>query len=400
MREKSFKALYVHVPFCVRKCAYCDFASAATRRDDPRMARYVDAIVSEIDAFASVGLLKDSLDTAYVGGGTPTLLGAHDLSRLISRIPRARELTFEANPDSLSDQVIEAAVASGATRVSCGVQSLSDRELASLGRIHTADVARDRVRAVVESPLDVSVDLMCAIPEQSDASFASSLNEVISWGVDHVSVYPLAIEEGTELHRRYEHEETPFNDEDVEAARMEIAERVMTEAGYVRYEVASYARPHKRCAHNISYWTGVPYLGLGTAASSMMGIDQYVLMRELCPQLPKAPTNTRRVRLTVTSSATEIISDFRPSSLSFDLEYLTEQQAWAEDLMLSMRLTDGVDRSRFESCKDTLEDLLGLGLVEEAGNVIRPTHQGWLLGNELYGPIWDLAEGQVLEASC
>ena len=400
MREKCFKALYVHVPFCVRKCAYCDFASSATRRGDPLMARYVNALVSEIDAFASVGLLGDTLDTAYVGGGTPTLLGAHDLSRLISRIPQARELTFEANPDSLSDQVIGAAVESGATRVSCGVQSLSDKELVSLGRIHTADVARDRVRAAVASSLDVSVDLMCAIPEQSDESFASSVAEVVSWGVDHVSVYPLAIEEGTELYRRYEHEDTPFNDEDVEAARMEIAERVLSAAGYARYEVASYAKPHKRCSHNISYWTGVPYLGLGTAASSMMGADQYDLMRELCPQMPKAPTGTSRVRLTITSSPHQIVSDARPSSLTFDLEYLTEQQAWAEDLMLAMRLTDGISRSRFERCEDTLEDLLGRGLVEEVGDTIRPTHQGWLLGNELYGPIWDLAEGQVLEASC
>jgi oxygen-independent coproporphyrinogen-3 oxidase len=210
----------------------------------------------------------------------------------------------------------------------------------------------------------------------------------------------LAIEEGTELYRRYVHEDTPFNDEDVEAARMEIAERVLSETGYARYEVASYAKPHKRCSHNISYWTGVPYLGLGTAASSMMGVVQYDLMRELCPQMPKAPKGTSRVRLTITSSPHQIVSDASPSSLTFDLEYLTEQQAWAEDLMLAMRLTDGISRSRFERCEDTLEDLLGRGLVEEVGDTIRPTHQGWLLGNELYGPIWDLAEGQVLEASC
>ena len=274
----SLGALYVHVPFCVKKCAYCDFASSKTRADDPLMDAYLDERLGELDRCADAGLL-DHCKTVYLGGGTPTHLGARRIGALAARIqllcPQLIEFSCEANPDSLTDDVLAVLVDAGVTRLSIGVQSLDDGELRALGRIHTAGQAKERVAVAVKTGLDVSVDLMCAIPHQTDVSWRRTLEEAIDLGVDHLSVYPLTIEEGTPLEYQYRNEPTPWNDEDVQAKHMEAAERILAIAGYSRYEVASYARPGKRCAHNIAYWTGVPYLGLGPGAASMLDAAGY-----------------------------------------------------------------------------------------------------------------------------
>ena len=344
LTHASAGALYLHVPFCVRKCAYCDFASWATARDDSLLAAYESALELQLRAFAAAGLVE-GCQTAYVGGGTPTMLG-RGLGSLVACVrqaaPKVGEVTCEANPDSLTDQVLDALAAAGATRVSIGVQSMSDAELAQLGRIHTAAQAEQRVRAAVAAGLDVSCDLMCAIPLQTDASWLRSLERVVALGVGHVSVYPLAIEEGTPLAARVGDDEAPRNSGDVQAARMEAAEAELASRGFHRYEVASYARPGKECHHNQAYWTGVPYLGLGTGASGMLTRQGYERLRTVCPQLPAVPAGVARVRLTVTSGREQIARDPRPEALHFDLELMDARQAAAEDLMLGCRLATGV----------------------------------------------------------
>lgn len=397
--------LYLHVPFCVRKCAYCDFCSVATPREDPVLDAYVGAIARQLDELACAGLLA-GVRTGYVGGGTPSMLGAGGLEALLAHVGASvgpgtlAELTVEANPDSLGEGVLSALASGGATRVSIGVQSLDDRELAGLGRLHTAGRALEAVSAARASGLDVSVDLMCAIPEQTERTWAATLARVVETGVDHVSVYPLTLEEGTPLFGRYADSDAPFLSEDVAAERMEQAARTLEGAGYRRYEVASYARPGHRCAHNVGYWTGVPYLGLGPSAASMLDRCGYEALRTVMGQLPKLADDVRRVRMGVTSTASEVIADPRLSSLSLDLEFLDARQAWAEDLMLGMRLTAGVDEAMLEGAGPALDDLLARGLVERAGGRVVPTHDGWLLGNELYGALWDLAGAKVGEASC
>ncbi|MBR3314333.1 MAG: radical SAM family heme chaperone HemW [Atopobiaceae bacterium] len=371
-------ALYVHVPFCARKCRYCDFASEATRTDDPCMDGYLKERIAELDRCQRLGMLG-SCKTAYLGGGTPTFLGATRLGTLVSRIrmtcPNLTEFSCEANPDSLTDEVIEALRGAGVTRVSIGVQSLDDEELRALGRIHTADQARTRVQAAIAAGLDVSVDLMCAIPKQTDESWRQTLREVIALGVGHVSVYPLAIEEGTPFGKRYGDETPPWNDEDVQAQRMECAEHQLTAAGLHRYEVASYARKGKQCAHNIAYWTGIPYLGLGPGAASMLDASCYNGARRLYDWLPPRPHEASRMRF---------------STLDREVEFLSAREAWAEDLMLGMRLTRGVEEERLDAVPDTRDDLLARGLVERNGGRLIPTHDGWLLGNELFATLWDL----------
>ena len=409
--DSGVKALYLHVPFCARKCAYCDFSSWATPAGDPLMSAYVRALEAQMGEAESLGLLE-GCETAYVGGGTPTLLGEKDLGLLVSAVraaaPEIRELTCEANPDSLTDEVLLAVREAGATRLSIGVQSLDDAELAELGRLHDAACACERVTAAVASGLDVSVDLMCATPRQTDEGWTRTIEGVVALGVGHVSVYPLQIEEGTALDARYADDPCAWNDDGVQATRMTQAQALLEGCGYHRYEVASYSIAGKECRHNIAYWTGAPYLGLGTGASSMLDLKGYLRLREACPRLPEPPSGVVRVRLTVRTGRRELAADPRLSSLSFSLEFLTGPQAIAEDLMLGARLVAGLRpelvsqaREAFGSRLDaTLEALLGDGLLVERDGRLAPTERGWLLGNELYGALWDLAPGGVVEARC
>ena len=409
--DSGVKALYLHVPFCARKCAYCDFSSWAAPVGDPLMAAYARALERQVREIEALGLLE-GCGTAYVGGGTPTLLGEKDLGSLVSAVraaaPGIGELTCEANPDSLVDEVLLAVREAGATRLSVGVQSLDDAELAELGRLHDADCARERVSAAVASGLDVSVDLMCATPLQTDEGWARTVGGAVALGVGHVSVYPLQIEEGTALDARYADDPCPWNDDGVQATRMTQAQALLEGCGYHRYEVASYSIAGKECRHNIAYWTGAPYLGLGTGASSMLDLKGYLRLREACPRLPKPPSGVVRVRLTVRTGRRELAADPLLSSLSFSLEFLTGPQAIAEDLMLGARLVAGLRpelvsqaREAFGSRLDaTLEALLGDGLLAERDGRLAPTERGWLLGNELYGALWDLAPGEVVEARC
>ena len=403
-------ALYLHIPFCVRKCAYCDFASWATPAGDALMGSYARALEAQLDEVAALGLLQ-GCETAYVGGGTPTLLGEKNLGRLVEKIMSVAapsELTCEANPDSLADEVLLAVREAGATRLSIGVQSLDDGELAELGRMHDAACASERVTAVVATGLDVSVDLMCATPGQTGESWLGSLAGALALGVGHVSVYPLQIEEGTALDRRYEGDPCAWNDSEVQAERMSQAQAVLEGRGYARYEVASYARAGKECRHNKAYWTGLPYLGLGTGASSMLDLEGYLRLRTACPRLPEAPADAARVRLTVETGRRELAEDPRLSVQSFSLEFLTEPQAVAEDLMLGARLVEGLRPDLVRRARelfgvrfdDTIDVLLARGLLGEKNGRLAPTEQGWLLGNELYGALWDLAPGEVATARC
>lgn len=408
----ALRALYFHAPFCRRRCAYCDFASSTARFGDQRAYAYTQKFLGYMAEYKRAGLL-DQMQTAYVGGGTPTMLGYELLGELLSEVSTCschaagcsshglRELTFEANPDSLEPKVLREAKRAGATRVSIGVQSFVDTELEALGRVHTARSAEHALLDAAKSGLAVSCDLMCGIPYQSFDSWRYSLNKAIACGVNHVSVYPLMIEEGTRIEALCEVGELPWPDDDAQASYMELAEQVLSEAGYARYEVASYAKPGYACAHNMSYWTGIEYLGLGWSAASMVSRKTYTVLCQLLPQLPNLLSNTERVRFTCTSTIDEIISAQGMYELSFDVEQLCAREAVAEDLMLGARMTQGVSAELVQQAKElvgsgfveaTLEDLVKRRLLTYNDGRYRPTHTGWLLGNELYGALWDLAK--------
>ena len=369
MPHDPYKALYLHIPFCVKRCGYCDFATEAVERASSRIDEYIEDLCLQIRRKAKEGEL-DAVETVYIGGGTPSHIGMARLSMLLYtlslsiRLEPDVECTMEANPESLDGRMVRDIWALGVNRLSLGVQSFDDAVLATLGRAHDSHGARRAIETARERFDNVSVDLMCGIPGQSTESFAASVEEAVGLGVSHVSVYPLTIEPYTRFEKMVRHGELEEPDDDVEAQHMEIAARILSDAGFHRYEVASYAKPGSECRHNMAYWTGVPYLGLGRAAATM------------------TQNAERRMRV-------------QDGQVTDDLD---ARQMAAEDLMLGMRMSAGVPQALIDRAgalipetPSVIADLEARGLILRDGDRVRPTERGWLCGNELYGALLDLA---------
>ncbi len=406
-------ALYVHVPFCAQKCRYCDFDSSSFAPCDLSAAldAYFEQLFARLDAFGKAGTL-DQIRTVYVGGGTPSLAGERlvELARRIRASCAPVEFTCEANPESLTAELAAALAKVGVTRVSLGVQTLDNTELAAIGRIHDADRALVAIATVKNAGLDVSCDLMCGLPGQTAASWKRTLDGVLAAAPHHVSVYPLTLEEGTPLYRMACRDESLEPDEDFQAACMDVARERLGAVGYHPYEVASYALDGHECAHNITYWTGQGYLGLGRSAAGMLDAEDFDRLAGLFPGV-SSRGDSYRVRLVQRDD----------DATAFEAEYLSQREAAAEDLMLSCRMTGGVasDLLVRAACVIPADELaaacdraLELGLatwvpetlgVHEgpfasadvvAGHVrahLAPTHLGWLDGNVLFELFWDLA---------
>lgn len=406
-------ALYVHVPFCAQKCRYCDFDSRSFAPCDLSAAldAYFEQLFARLDAFGKAGAL-DQTRTVYVGGGTPSLAGELlvELARRIRAWCAPVEFTCEANPESLTAELATALVKVGVTRVSLGVQTLDNIELTAIGRIHDADRALAAIATVKNAGLDVSCDLMCGLPGQTATSWNRTLVGVLAAAPHHVSVYPLTLEEGTPLYRMACRDESLEPDEDFQAACMDVARELLGAAGYHPYEVASYALDGHECAHNIAYWTGRGYLGLGRSAAGMLDAEDFDRLAGLFPGV-SSRGDAYRVRLVQRDD----------DATAFEAEYLSQREAAAEDLMLACRMTRGVASDLLvraarvipadgltAACDRALELGLAtwvpetLGVHEGpftsadvvAGHVrarLAPTHLGWLDGNVLFELFWDLA---------
>ena len=408
------RALYLHIPFCKAKCLYCDFDSRALGACELNAAldRYCAVLASQVDACGSAGEL-DEVETVYIGGGTPSLLGV----RLVSLVQRVRgycdpvEFTCEANPESFTLELAQALREAGVTRISLGVQTLDSDELKAIGRIHSAEQAMLAIAQAKAAGFSISCDVMCGLPGQTLESFGRTLEALMTLRPDHVSVYPLQLEEGTPLARLEEQGRIAVPDEDFQAACMDLAAEMLSGAGFERYEVASYAKPGHRCRHNIAYWTGLDYLGIGRSAAGMCNLGTGAFLHagacaitgagagqgagamgcspaEGCdsPQVPREGRMRYRQLDDVGGR--------------FDTEFLSPREAMAEDLMLACRMTDGVslgllERAIAEIPRSELEAVcsraIDLGLAAWEGDALRPTHLGWLEGNELFGLFWSLA---------
>ncbi len=370
--QQPYEALYIHIPFCKSKCTYCDFASEAISADDPRIEAYIDELILSIRAASRADLLGD-LKTVYIGGGTPTHIGNKQLSRLLYALSLSMHLTpevectLEVNPESLTEAMVKDLFALGVTRLSFGVQSFDDAVLATLGRAHDAEQARKAIERAQLRFENISLDLMCGIPGQSIDSFRSSVEEALSLGVAHVSIYPLTIEEGTRLRDLMDRSAFVESEDalsDAAAEMMVCAEELLAAHGFHRYEVASYARAGFECEHNKMYWTGKPYLGIGHAAVSMKQNDaSRVRFSDGCVQ-----------------------------------EVLTHEQALVEDLMLGMRMSRGVSAEKVQAVealvpntRSAFATLEEKGLVLERAGHFVPSEKGWLYGNEIFATLLDLA---------
>lgn len=406
-------ALYVHVPFCAQKCRYCDFDSRSFAPCDLSAALdvYFEQLFVRLDAFGKAGALGQ-IRTVYVGGGTPSLAGGRlvELARRIRAWCAPVEFTCEANPESLTAELATALAKVGVTRVSLGVQTFDNTELTAIGRIHDADRALAAIATVKNAGLDVSCDLMCGLPGQTAASWKRTLDGVLVAAPHHVSVYPLTLEEGTPLYCMACRDESLVPDEDFQAACMDVARELLGAAGYHPYEVASYALDGYECAHNIAYWTGRGYLGLGRSAAGMLDAEDFDRLAGLFPGV-SSRGDSYRVRLVQRDD----------DATAFEAEYLSQREAAAEDLMLACRMTRGVASDLLvraaravpadelaAACDRALELGLAtwvpetLGVHEGpftsadviAGHVrarLAPTHLGWLDGNVLFELFWDLA---------
>lgn len=268
-------SIYIHIPFCIQKCAYCDFTSYSGRIS--QRDAYIEAVCCEMRTQAAF-FGRRRVSTVFLGGGTPTLLSGAQLTRLFDALhacfeimPDA-EITMEGNPGTLTLQNLRAYRAAGVNRLSLGVQSLDDRLLAAIGRIHSAAQAKEAVAMARQAGFDnVSLDLMVGLPGQTAQQWTKTLEEAIALSPEHMSCYSLIVEEGTPLHAQV-HAGTcaPLPDEETLAQMDEITERLLGQAGYARYEVSNFAKAGKACRHNVVYWECKPYLGLGCAAHSDM----------------------------------------------------------------------------------------------------------------------------------
>ncbi len=362
-------SLYVHVPFCVRKCVYCDFASFPGREAD--WGRYFDEILTEVRLWSKetdCGLLSETyrVRSLFIGGGTPTLVDAGYIEKVIDAcrgiVPfeADAEITIEGNPGTLTPQRLAVYRRAGVNRLSLGAQSFDDGLLRSLGRIHMAGQIGEAVIMAREAGFDnINLDLMYALPGQEMGQWTDTLDAAVELGVEHISAYSLIVEPGTPMAARVASGAATVPDDDVVNAMQRQAIARLEAAGYRRYEISNYARPGRECRHNLVYWNRGDYLGLGCAAHSLLGGRRFHNPEALDAYL----AGVRRQ----------------------DEVRLILQDEMEETLMLSTRTVRGLDLAAWESAfgapfgrgrEAAIGRLEKGGLVEIAGGRLRLTTRG------------------------
>ncbi len=359
----GYRHLYLHVPFCARRCSYCDFA-IAVRKHVPWRA-FADSVDAELRLRGAVHSCA-ALTTLYLGGGTPSRLGGEGIERLFAtlhqhiRLEAQAEVTLEANPEDVSPEAVAAWRRAGVNRVSLGVQSFNDRVLSWMHRVHDADAALRAVDTLRAGGIDaMSLDLIFAAPDTLERDWSDDITRLLALAPDHISLYGLTIEPHTPLGRwqaRGEVEEAP---EDVyERQFLESHERLRA-AGFDHYEVSNFARPGRRARHNSAYWQNVPYLGIGPSAHGFDGSE-------------------RRWNLAALAAWESALS--RGLDPRDGAETLTSQNREAELVYLGLRTTDGLELREGEEARVATWRRQGwIEFVDEtAGSRIRCTASGWL----------------------
>lgn len=387
-------SLYLHIPFCHAKCHYCDFNSYAGMLG--MRERYVDALLDEIALAGRRARLSDDAPrrcrTIFLGGGTPSLLTAEQLDAIL-RAARAAfavdadaEVTMEANPGTIEYGHLDEARAVGINRLSMGAQSFDPALLRWMGRIHSPEEIETAVaKARAAGFTSINLDFIYALPGQSLATWADTLDRALALGTEHLSLYSLIVEEGTPLFRWVQQGRVRPADEDLAADMYEHAEARLAAAGYAQYELSNWALPGHACRHNQTYWHNLPYIGLGAGASSWYAGHRFTDARPIGDYI-------RRVRAAVAGEATSEHPDL-PAAAVVEDEAIPRVLEMAETAFLGLRLVDGLPLGAFaerfgisfaEAFAGRLDDVRSLGLVEFAGGNVRLTERGRLLGNEVF----------------
>ena len=345
--------LYLHMPFCVRKCAYCDFLSFPMDQETQNL--YTRRLREDIDAMGKkYGDIP--VDTIFIGGGTPSvpdsalIVGIMEHVRKAFHVAEGAEISMEANPGTVTREKLTDYRRAGINRLSFGLQSANDRELKLLGRIHTWAEFLESFHLARECGFtNINIDLMSALPGQTRESWKDTLKRVTDLNPEHISAYSLIIEDGTPFGEKYGSEEGRklLPDEDSEREMYHETKRFLRDCGYERYEISNYAKPGRACRHNIGYWTGLPYLGLGLGASSYMDGCRFAVNSDMKQYLEEKP------------------------GMFTDVEKLTKKDMEEEFFYVGLRMTAGVSLPEFErrfgvSAKDVYPGLMEMFVEEKA----------------------------------
>ncbi len=378
--------LYIHIPFCKSKCIYCDFYSLPRAED--RMDRYVSALCRQLAEIAQQ-TTAHTVDSVYLGGGTPSYLGEKRLRRILKTVKkhyhlsRDAEITLEANPDSAGDwRALRALRRAGMNRLSLGVQSADDGLLRTLGRPHTFAQAEEAAAAARRARIrNLSLDLIYGLPGQDLAGWKDTLERAAALEPEHLSCYGLKVEEGTPLWDMQEKMDLP--DDDAQADMYLWTVERLRALGYEQYEISNFARPGRASRHNMKYWTLCEYAGFGPGAHSDLGDVRYAYLRSLDTYCAGVEAG-----VSVLESSEHIPSRER------DIEYV----------MLGLRLTQGISRQEFENryrlpfapIQSVLERFRATGHAALAGERWRLTPEGFLVSNQIIGQALEALAGEKL----
>jgi len=354
-------SIYVHIPFCKKRCTYCNFYSTvnAYSTDD-----YIEALEKEIETTTHFLKTKE-IETLYYGGGTPSILTGRQINKIYTQLQRyynldkLKEFTLEVNPDDITPQYIEQILQTKVNRVSIGVQSLDDNILRFINRRHSAEAAKEAVKQLQEAGYsNISIDLIYGIPNQDQKSWEKTVEEAIALKVEHISAYNLTFEEGTKMNQ-YKNQ-APSEEEQIE--QYETLTTKLEEAGYDHYEISNYSKPGKRSAHNSVYWSGGEYLGIGAGAHSY--------------NKEKRSWNT------------EIKKDPQTGKLYWEKEEeeLTQQDKYNDTVITALRTKEGIDISRIDKkykkhFEQTAQKLEKSGVIKKEGNNYKITKEGINISN-------------------
>lgn len=360
-------SLYVHWPWCVRKCPYCDFNS---HESAPQEAAYLDALIADLEA-ALPAIWGRPIVSVFIGGGTPSLMSGATVDALLAalrmRLPLLPEIeiTLEANPGTVEAERFAAYRDAGVNRLSLGIQSFDGHKLAALGRIHSGDEARRAIDIALAHFDRVNLDLMYALPEQTLAEARRDIDTAAASGVGHLSAYHLTLEPNTAFH----HAPPPLPDDDLAADMQDMVEESLASAGFGHYETSAFARPGQRCAHNLNYWNFGDYLGIGAGAHSKIS-DHTGIRREARPRHPK---------------------DYLADPAARDWQPVAADDLPGEFMMNALRLVDGFPLALFaertglplEAIQKSALAGRREGLLEVAQDRLKPTPQGRRFLNRL-----------------
>lgn len=363
--------LYLHIPFCVKKCNYCDFLSFPS--DSDTMNAYARALQRDI-AQASQKYGSETITSVFFGGGTPSILPDNVIPQLMRTIrscfllPDVCEITVECNPGTLTADKLQALYDCGVNRLSFGVQSANEEELGKLGRIHTFAAAEENFHLARSIGFtNISIDIMMALPGQSLGSYERTLRKIIELNPEHISAYDLIIEEGTCFFEWFQQRPEDFPTEELSCEMYRLTQRILKEAGYEQYEISNYAKDGYFSRHNYGYWSNVPYLGLGLGASSYIG--------------------NRRFR------NTDDMKEYLIQNKIMEENILSEREQQEEFFILGLRRREGISKEDFLArfsenvfrvYEEVLEKQCQKGLMEKTTNGYRLSERGILLSNTVF----------------